>query len=205
MRRNGDNTWAYERKPLPGGFFENDPIFVARGLLGKVVRRGDLALCITETEAYGGPEDKASHARFGTSSKRGMTPRNAVMYAAGGVWYAYFIYGIHWMLNVVTGKERMPGAVLIRAGYEVKKKGNMLFFSTYRGGPGLVAEFLGVSKQDTGRGVSGRRGLRIEDWGVEVRNSQIMKSTRIGVSYAEEWARKKRRFIWNIKKQARGT
>ena len=63
---------------------------------------------ITEVEAYDGPRDKASHA------SRGLTPRNAPMFGEAGRFYIYFTYGMHWMLNIVTGKRGYPAAVLIR-------------------------------------------------------------------------------------------
>ena len=108
--------FMYNRAMLPvvfeRSFYAQDPISVARGLLGtRLVRCLDgerLAGLITETEAYWGEADLACHARAG------LTPRTQVMYGPPGFSYVYFNYGVHWMLNVVTEPEGRPSAVLIR-------------------------------------------------------------------------------------------
>lgn len=76
------------------------------------------ALQITEVEAYNGPLDRASHA------SRGRTPRTKIMFGPAGRFYIYFTYGMHWLVNIVTGSENYPAAVLIRAGkyYDPQKK-----------------------------------------------------------------------------------
>ena len=102
------------RRPqvLPRSFYaRNDPVKVALDLLGKIIRvPGDgCAARIVETEAYGGPRDRASHAW------RGKTPRNQTMFGPPGTAYIYLCYGMHRMLNVVTAPEGVAAAVLIRA------------------------------------------------------------------------------------------
>src|SRR5438874_9276084 len=101
-----------QHRAVERSFFERSALMVSRELLGKFLIRqlGDrqIALPITETEAYIGPQDLACHA------SRGRTTRTDVMFGPGGHWYVYFIYGIHWMLNVVTGTEGHPSAVLLR-------------------------------------------------------------------------------------------
>jgi DNA-3-methyladenine glycosylase len=98
---------------LSRSFFARPTLAVARGLLGqRLVKLHDgqrLSGLITEVEAYIGESDLACHARAG------RTPRTAVMYGQPGTIYIYFNYGMHWMLNIVTGAEGFPAAVLIRA------------------------------------------------------------------------------------------
>src|SRR5829696_7374263 len=85
---------------LDDGFYERPALDVARDLLGKYlvrrVGRRQVAAVIYETEAYIGPHDLACHA------SKGCTGRTEVMFGPAGRWYVYFIYGVHWMLNVVT-------------------------------------------------------------------------------------------------------
>ena len=99
-------------KVLEEAFFDRPTLTVAEELLGKNLCRevnGEIRrMRICEAEAYDGPDDKACHAH------RGKTPRNEVMFGAAGRWYVYLCYGIHWMLNAVTGPADYPAAVLIR-------------------------------------------------------------------------------------------
>src|SRR3989344_3170907 len=97
-----------KRKILKSCFFDRSSVIVAKDLLGKYLVRDGVAYKIIETEAYEGLEDKASHA------SRGQTLRNTPMFGPPGTIYVYFTYGIHWMLNIVCGKEGYPSAILIR-------------------------------------------------------------------------------------------
>ena len=90
-------------------FYHRPCLEVARDLVGKVLVHGELRLRITETEAYCGVEDTACHAH------KGRTKRTEVLYGKAGTAYVYLCYGIHWLLNIVTGEEEQPQAVLIRA------------------------------------------------------------------------------------------
>lgn len=120
MTRNGpavrdEGIEPSRRERLGRDFFQRDVIEVARDLLGCVLAisgpDGQVAIRITETEAYGGTEpDPGSHAH------RSRTPRNDVMFGVGGLAYVYRSYGIHWCLNLVTGGVGDPAAVLVRAG-----------------------------------------------------------------------------------------
>ena len=167
-------------------FFDRPTLRVARELLGKyLVRRSasrrrprEIARMITEVEAYVGPEDRASHA------SRGQTPRNAVMFGPPGVWYVYFIYGMHWMLNIVTERPGYPAAILIRGVEGIS-------------GPGRVTKFFRVGKGLNGKPASRIFGLWIEDRSVRIPPRAIRRSPRIGVEYAGPWKSKLWRFcLW---------
>lgn len=99
---------------LTRDFFARDVADVARDLLGReIISRLDgrqVMVRLTEVEAYAGLEDPASHAF------RGRTPRTAVMFGPPGHLYTYFVYGMHWCANIVTGPDGIPSAVLLRAG-----------------------------------------------------------------------------------------
>lgn len=131
---------------------------------------------ITETEAYEGPHDRASHA------SRGKTARNAVMFGEPGRFYVYFVYGMHWMLNVVTGKAGYPAAVLIR-GIEGFK------------GPGRLTKELRITGKLSGRLANRKSGLWFER-NKRVGFYRIARMPRIGVAYAGAvWSKKLYRFI----------
>ena len=125
---------------LPRSFFDRDTRVVARDLVGKVLVHQDgrtrRAARIVETEAYHGPSDRASHARFGP------TPRAAVMFGPPGHAYVYRVYGLHHCVNVVTGPEGFPAAVLVRAAEPIEG----CLHSTR--GPGNLCRALGI---ETGR------------------------------------------------------
>ena len=90
---------------LAEDFYHRPCLEVARDLVGKVLVRGDKRLRISETESYCGEEDTACHAH------KGRTKRTEVMYMEAGTIYVYLCYGMHWMLNIVTGEENVPEAV----------------------------------------------------------------------------------------------
>ena len=130
---------------------------------------------IVETEAYVGPEDRASHA------SRGRTARTAVMFGPPGHAYVYLIYGMHFCLNVVTEAAGFPAAVLIRAlepGVGVALPTN---------GPGRLCRALGVDRRQNGQDlVTGP--LWIERRGEAPADEQVATAPRVGVDYAGEWA-----------------
>jgi len=167
-------------KILKPAFFNRPTLLVAQDLLGKfIVRRylgKNISLMITEVEAYDGLEDKASHA------SRGQTERNKIMFGEPGYWYVYFTYGMHWMLNIVTGPKNYPAAILIRATDKVS-------------GPARLTKFLNVDKKLNGKMSSRASGLWLEDRGVMISGKEIKKAPRVGVAYAGEWAKKPYRFI----------
>lgn len=131
---------------------------------------------ITEVEAYHGEADLACHA------SKGRTPRTEVMYQAGGRWYVYLCYGIHEMLNLVTGPEDHPAAVLIRGLESVA-------------GPGRLTKRLHIDRRLNGALAAPASGLHLEDHGVHLSRGQIHSGPRIGVDYAGPvWCAKPWRF-----------
>ena len=143
-----------ELKPLPRSFYSRMTLTVARDLLGKLLVRKlpDVILTgrIVEVEAYMGSNDPASHAY------RRKSLRNAVMFGKAGVAYVYFIYGNHYCLNVVTEKESVPGAILLRAlepemGLQVmmNNRGVEDSLNTLNG-PGKLTEAMKVHRKHNG-------------------------------------------------------
>lgn len=174
---------------IPHSFYQReDAVLVARELLGKYVftRIGGQLTGgrIVETEAYKGPEDRGSHAY---NNKR--TPRNEMMYNAGGVAYMYICYGIHDMLNVVTGSHHMSHAVLIRAiepteGIEVMRQRRKVYDDDSRlgQGPGALAKALGLNKGHNGADLLGDV-IWLEDRGVLPEDQHIVASARVGMNF----------------------
>lgn len=177
---------------LPQEFYSRDDVVnVSRELLGKVLcthLHGRLTkVVITETEAYAGVADKASHA-FG--GKR--TNRTEPMFGPGGLAYIYLCYGIHHLFNVVTNVEGVPHAVLIRAGDPLEgldimlgRRQRRVFDKRLLGGPGSLARALGITTELTGQALRGDD-IWIEDHGIAVAPSGIEASPRVGVAYAGE-------------------
>lgn len=168
------------RKVLGKSFFERSALEVAEDLLGKFLvkqeKGKEKAYMITEVEAYDGFEDKASHAH------KGKTARNEIMFGEAGYWYVYLVYGMHNMLNIVTGKKDYPAAVLIRGVEEIN-------------GPGKLAKFLKIDRKFNKKKAERKTGLWIEDRGIKIKKSEIKKTPRIGVDYAGECAKKLYRFV----------
>ncbi len=177
------------RQKLPPEFYRReDVISIARELLGKhVFSTVDGQLTgglIVETEAYTGPEDRGSHAYLGR-----RTPKNDMMYSAGGVAYMYICYGIHDMLNVVTGTEGSSHAILVRAiepttGIDIMRERRNIFNNDRRlcQGPGALARALGLAKLHNGVSLQSDL-LWIEDSGIRVEEEDIIASARIGLSF----------------------
>ena len=175
---------------LPLSFYRrNDVVKITIELLGKVlytsvegIRTGGL---ITETEAYNGEIDRASHAFGGR-----RTARTEIMYGEGGMSYVYLCYGIHSLFNVVTNKKNIPHAVLVRAIFpntgveEIRKRRNsQLPISKLCAGPGTVSQGLGIHFSDSGKSLL-ENFIWIEDHGIIIPQSKIIVGPRIGVNYA---------------------
>ncbi len=161
-------------------FFLRDALEVAPELVGKTLVSSlpgaqERRLVITETEVYRGVEDSACHAH------RGRTKRTEMLYRPGGAVYVYLCYGIHWLLNVITGPEDFPQGVLIRAceGFE---------------GPGKLTKYLGITGAQNGIDICSSPLLRIEDEGRKV---NITTDKRVGIAYAEEADRER---LWRFKR-----
>lgn len=179
---------------LTASFYQNeDVVEVARQLLGKMLFTnigGKLTGgIITETEAYDGVVDKACHAYGGRN-----TNRTATMYLAGGVTYVYLCYGIHHLLNVVSGMAGNPQAVLIRAiepteGIELMLERRKMEKLAPRitAGPGALSQALGIDKQLNAKELSANE-IWIEDSDRQYTENEIVATTRIGVAYAQEHA-----------------
>lgn len=166
-------------KVLSQKFFNQPTLKVAQNLLGKFLvhklRNKKIALMITEVEAYDGFNDMASHA------SRGKTERNKIMFGEAGKFYVYFTYGMHWMLNIVCGPKDYPAAILIRAAGGIN-------------GPARLTKFLKIDKKFNGLAANKKTGLWFEDRGIKFNKARIVKTRRIGVEYAGEWANKPYRF-----------
>ena len=185
---NGMNLKAkYNTDRLTGirmsrNFFIRDVLLVAPGLIGKtlVTRSANNSysrFIITETEAYRGVEDKACHAC------RGKTARTEVMFQQGGKVYVYFVYGMYWMLNFVTGEENNPQAVLIRG-------------TDKYNGPGKLTRALGIDKSFYGEDLTSSDRIWIEDTGFI---TKVKTGRRIGIDYAgEPWKSKLWRYYTDI-------
>ena len=181
--------------PLKAAFFNRDPRRVARALLGKLLvrktARGILAGRIVETEAYLGQGDEAAHAAAG------KTERNSVLFGPPGRAYVYFIYGIHYCLNVSCLPDGIPAGVLFRAlepvvgiqqmakarGIELGRESDLKKISS---GPGRLSEALQITRaRDNGKNLaSARSDLRLLDDGYRVR--RVTVTPRIGIVKSAE-------------------
>lgn len=166
-------------KRLKRPFYNRDVLVVAPELLGKVlVRKFDNGIIsrfvIEEVEAYRGEEDLACHA------SKGRTSRSEIMYHEGGKIYVYFIYGMYWMLNIVTGENSIPQAVLIR---------RIEGFS----GPGKLTGSLSIDKSFYGEDLVFSKRIWLENSNEGV---NFFATSRVGINYAGKyWKNKPWRFI----------
>ena len=176
-------------KLLQPFYLQESAVEVARQLLGKELCtniNGKLTSgIITETEAYMGVDDKASHA---WNNRR--TQRTEIMYCQGGVAYIYLCYGIHSLFNVVTNIQDVPHAVLVRSifpkrGIELIKKRRPVNkpLKQIASGPGMVSQALGIDRSMTGKSLLGNK-IWIENTDLQLSATQITATTRIGVDYA---------------------
>ena len=149
---------------LPYEFYHRPCLEVAKDLVGKVLVHNGQRLRISETEAYCGESDTACHAA------KGRTKRTEVMYMDAGTVYVYLCYGIHWLLNIVTGEVDAPEAVLIRACIEAP-------------GPGRLTKVLGITGQQNRSSVVTAEDFWIEDDGFVC---EVATDKRVGIGYASQ-------------------
>ena len=176
---------------LPKSFYlRNDVVKIAKELLGKILvtnwNNEYTSGRIVETEAYAGEIDKASHA------SKGKTKRTSVIFEEGGTAYVYLCYGIHEMFNIVTNKNGIAHAILIRAvepieGIDImlRRTGKKALNETLTRGPGNVGKAFGFHRSQCGLSLQSDE-LYVADDGYEVDKKLIVASPRIGVDYAGE-------------------
>jgi len=169
---------------LPREFYAQPALDLAIQLPGTILTRrvdGELRRArLIEVEAYLGPKDLASH------SSKGRTARTEVMFGPPGHAYVYFIYGMHFMLNIVAGVKGDAEALLVRGaepldGWDVDLSG-----------PGRVARAFGVTRADNGLDLTGEDLFLVDDPAYEPR---IVRRKRVGVDYARHWKDRLLRFI----------
>lgn len=167
-----------------------DPTSVARRLLGSTLTsqspEGVVSVWITETEAYAGADDPASHAY------RGRTARTAVMFGPTGHLYVYRSHGLHWCCNVTCGEDGQAAAVLIRAGrltdgraLAEDRRGPRATTPKLASGPGNLARALGITGDDNGTDLSGGSAITL-NLGTELPSDLIGSGPRVGVTGAPD-------------------
>ena len=145
-------------------FYHRPCLEVARDLVGKVLVHKGTRLRISETEAYCGEADTACHAH------KGRTKRTEVLYADAGTIYIYLCYGVHWLLNIITGDVDDPQGVLIRACVDAE-------------GPGKLTKKLGITGELNRKNAVTSESLWIEDDGFQC---EIALDKRVGIGYASQ-------------------
>lgn len=200
-------------KILDRNFFNRSADVVARDLLGKFIIRDEIGKLISgkivETEAYLGIKDEACHAYGGK-----MTPRTKVLFEEPGLVYIYFVYGIHWQLNLTCSKPK-AGCVLIRAvepavvidfanikkAYSNNPKRGPSLLLTERmkiakvaSGPGKVCRFLKLDTNFYGEDVVNSKRIHLEDRGISFMKKDIAVVPRVGINYAGKWKDRLLRF-----------
>ena len=186
-----DEKYKMTGSILDAVFYERDTAAVAEELIGKLLVRkytgkkpaSVLSGIITETEAYYGSDDPASHAY------RGITKRSRIMFGRPGIAYVYFCYGVHYMLNAVTEVAGVPGAVLIRAarpvaGIKIMMENRKVSDKeVLANGPGKLSQAFGIDLEDNGTDLTLQNSfLNICDCDAGRGNIKIKRSSRVGLS-----------------------
>lgn len=181
-----------QKHRLPREFFSRNTLDVARELLGAQLVRIDhgrrLSGLIVETEAYRSEEDQGCHCRAGKTS------RTEVMYDTPGLAYVYFVYGMHWLFNIVTEEKGYPGAVLIRA--LIPEEGRDVFAERRSGqpperwmdGPAKLCQALGIDGSHNSLDLCSPEAELFVERAAAVPPGAIRRSARIGLhSVPEPW------------------
>jgi len=187
-------------KRLTASFYTRDTVITARDLIGKRLVRleGDrrIAGIIVEPEAYQGEDDLACHCRAG------KTPRTEIMYGPPGRAYVYFVYGMHWLLNLVTEKEGYPGAVLIRGilpeeGLDlIKKRRNGITQKQWTDGPAKLCQAFGINGEMNGIDTCSENANIFIEENMDIPKRLVQKTPRIGLdTVPEPWRSIPWRFI----------
>jgi DNA-3-methyladenine glycosylase len=187
---------------LPHTFYQTtDTPTLARQLLGKILAtriHGTLTTgIITETEAYTGIHDKASHSYGNRRTKRTET-----MYLPGGHAYIYLCYGIHHLFNIVTGPRNHPSAILIRAIQPLhglptilKRRHAKKPTPNLTSGPGTLTQALAITTKHDRTNLTLGKTIWIEDHGIQIKQKHITTTPRIGIDYAQEHTHLPYRFL----------
>jgi DNA-3-methyladenine glycosylase len=182
-------------KPLPRSFYARPVLVVARDVIGKILvhdtEEGRVAGRIVEAEAYRGPEDRAAHSYGGR-----RTARTEAMYGPPGHAYVFFVYGMHHHVNLVTTKEGLPHAVLLRAvepieGIELmaKRRGRKATDRELTNGPGKLCVAFGIDRRAYGADL-----CRIPLFLADGPRGRVARSPRVGIDYAGAWVTRPWRF-----------
>ena len=194
---------------LNPSWFTRPTCVVAADLIGKVLCRqltdSDgkvkvLRMRISETEAYIGEDDPACHSHAGS-----RTVRTEIMYAQGGVFYVYLTYGVHHMLNLVSGAEESPESVLIRAGFLTDDSDRLMeeqFLSTNKqlthptqlAGPGKLTKRLQIDRALNSKSITMESAVWLED---DACQPPVSLRPRIGIDYAGDAKDWLLRYIWS--------
>jgi DNA-3-methyladenine glycosylase len=175
-----------QRRLIARSFYDRPVLEVARDLLGMVVVHRDVAIRLTEVEAYAGGHDPASHAY------RGPTSRTRVMFGPPGHAYVYFTYGMHFCVNLVCGPDGHAAAVLLRAGEVVeghaaaRERRPAAADRDLARGPARLTKALGIDRSMDGADVTSRTSGLVVACGAPVPDNTVRRGPRVGVSSAAE-------------------
>ncbi|MEJ7606416.1 MAG: DNA-3-methyladenine glycosylase [Bryobacteraceae bacterium] len=174
------------KHPLPRSFYNRPTVTVARELLGKLLRHGEAAGLIVETEAYLGVEDLAAH------SARGLTERTKVIFGPPGHAYVYLIYGMYECLNLIAEPEGIPGCVLIRALEPVEGVAIMQMrrpaarkLEDLASGPGKLTRALAIGRELNSADVT--KGELIVQEPRQHRRFEVVAGPRVGITKCVDW------------------